>query len=219
MNNKDAIAIRIQEQKVLPLFYHNDPAVCVAICKALYGAGIRCVEFTNRGGAALKNFQVLVQERTLAMPELLLGVGTIKSGEEATAFIETGADFLVSPVFDKEVLNAAQKHNCLWIPGCMTPTEIYVAEKAECVLIKLFPGNSLQPDFLEAIRPLFPGVSFMVTGGVEATADGIAAWLNSGAAAVGLGSRLITKELIDSGNYDGLLTATKALLKRIGEPG
>jgi 2-dehydro-3-deoxyphosphogluconate aldolase / (4S)-4-hydroxy-2-oxoglutarate aldolase len=202
----------VKQQRVLPLFYHDDAKVCINIATALHDAGIRCIEFTNRGPKAMVNFQELVKKRNEVFGDLVLAVGTIKTAEEATRFIEAGADLLISPVFDAGVSKVAALYDKLWIPGCMTPTEIHVAQQAGCKMVKLFPGNLLQPSFIEAIKPLFSGIDYLVTGGVELTEASIAGWLRAGAAGVGLGSKLINQETLVNGNYEALKAKTAEIL-------
>jgi 2-dehydro-3-deoxyphosphogluconate aldolase / (4S)-4-hydroxy-2-oxoglutarate aldolase len=206
---------QIKQQGLLPLFYHDDAGICQSVVKALHKAGAVSIEFTNRGPKALENFKKLVRQRDADMKNLLLGVGTIKTGDEAIRFIEAGADFLVSPVFDAGVCDVAYMHKSLWIPGCMTPTEIHIAQQAGCKMIKLFPGNVLGPAFVEAIRPLFNGLDFVVTGGVDAGKENLQAWFKSGVVGVGMGSKLISKTIIDNKDYKGLETKTKQLITMI----
>jgi 2-dehydro-3-deoxyphosphogluconate aldolase/(4S)-4-hydroxy-2-oxoglutarate aldolase len=179
--------------------------------KALYAGGIRTIEFTNRGPKALDNFKALVALKN-EMPDLYLGIGTIKSEEDAKKYIDAGADFLISPVFDASVADIAYLHKVLWIPGCMTPTEIHNAQVAGCNIVKLFPGNVLGPGFIEAIKPLFSDIHFLVTGGVDATEQSIMSWLKAGAVGVGLGSKLITKSVLANKEYGVLTTTSKQLL-------
>ncbi len=217
MEREQAIIAKIKEQGLLPLFYHDDTAVCISVVSSLYKAGVRCVEFTNRGIHALENFTALVKERDLIFPGLLMGIGTIKSGDDATKFINAGADFLISPVFDSGVCDVAYMHKVLWIPGCMTPTEIHVAEQAGCRLIKLFPGNVLGPGYVDAIASLFRGLDFVVTGGVEPNEENISAWFTSGVVGVGMGSKLISKAVLQNKNYDKLREDTTTIISIIGK--
>ena len=209
---REAILIgQIKAEGVLPLYYHDDVTVCEGVLRALYNGGVRCVEFTNRGPQALANFTHLVSLKS-TMPGLILGIGTIKTPQDASAFIDAGADFLISPVFDASVADIAYLHKVLWIPGCMTPTEIHNAQVAGCNIVKLFPGNVLGPGFIEAIKPLFSGIHFLVTGGVDATEQSIMTWLKAGAAGVGLGSKLITKNVLVTKQYAEFTATTKQLL-------
>ena len=214
MEREAALINQIKNEGVLPLFYHDDVTVCENVLLALYNGGVRCVEFTNRGSQALANFTYLVSLKS-TMPDLILGIGTIKTPQDASAFIDAGADFLISPCFDASVADVAYMHKVLWIPGCMTPTEIHVAQKSGATLIKLFPGNILGPGFVEAIKTLFIGVDFIVTGGVEPTEQNIAAWFKAGVSGVGLGSKLITKDILANKNYKQLETQTKELLSLV----
>jgi 2-dehydro-3-deoxyphosphogluconate aldolase/(4S)-4-hydroxy-2-oxoglutarate aldolase len=214
MEREAALINQIKNEGMLPLYYHDDVTVCENVLQALYNGGVRCVEFTNRGVHALPNFKHLVSLKS-TMPGLILGIGTIKTPQDATSFIEAGADFLISPCFDASVADVAYMHKVLWIPGCMTPTEIHVAQKSGATLVKLFPGNVLGPGFVEAIKTLFTGVDFLVTGGVEPTEQNIGTWFKAGVVGVGLGSKLITKDVLANKNYKQLETQTKELVQLI----
>lgn len=213
--NEELIFLKLREQRILPLFYHTEAAVCVEITKALYDAGIRMLEFTNRGSDARENARSIFEYRNNHCKDLLIGVGTVSNQEDAVWFIENGADFLVSPFFDSAVCDIAYLHKITWIPGCMTPSEIHTARKAGCKLIKLFPGDVLGTNFLKAIQPIFNELSFIVTGGVEANIEDINSWLKSGVDAVGLGSKLITKELIHQRDYSKLTEEVALLLNGV----
>jgi 2-dehydro-3-deoxyphosphogluconate aldolase/(4S)-4-hydroxy-2-oxoglutarate aldolase len=182
----------------------------------LYHGGIRLVEFTNRGSEALSRFTELSSLFKQSYPEMRLAVGTIASGKDAEDFIKAGADVLISPFWDDEVASVAKSAGVLWIPGCMTPTEIHHAVHAGIQLIKLFPGNVLGTGFVEAIRPLFPNVHFVVTGGVDATADSVKQWLNAGVVAAGLGSKLITGEVLEQKKFSALQEKLTSLLSELG---
>ncbi|MCU0389099.1 MAG: bifunctional 4-hydroxy-2-oxoglutarate aldolase/2-dehydro-3-deoxy-phosphogluconate aldolase [Chitinophagaceae bacterium] len=217
MTKQEQISEGIISQGVLPLFFNKDEGLSLEILRVLYSAGIRMVEYTNRGEAALNNFKAM---RTLAdaeLPGMYLGIGTIKSAEQANAFIDAGADYLISPVFDASVCDVAYLNKMLWVPGCMTPTEIHEAEKAGCPMVKLFPGNVLGPGFVSAIKELFPNLKFMPTGGVELEAENLKAWFKSGVVAVGMGSKLITKQIMENRDFELLKKNTEEALRMIKE--
>ena len=215
MEREQELIEDVKQIGLLPLYYHDYAETCLKVANALYDAGVKCIEFTNRGEHAFENFKQLVKLRDEKMKGLLLAVGTIKNGTDAQKFIDAGADFLISPIFDSSVCDTAYLNKTLWVPGCTTPTEIHVAQQAGCKLIKLFPGNILGPGFVEAIMPLFSGIDFAITGGVEATEENLGAWFKSGVKVVGMGSKLITKDILKNGDYDGLKTKTKAVLSII----
>ena len=215
MEREQELIEDVKQIGLLPLYYHDNAETCLRVANALYDAGVKCIEFTNRGEHAFENFKHLVKLRDEKMKGLLLAVGTIKTGTDAQKFIDAGADFLISPIFDSSVCDTAYLNKTLWVPGCTTPTEIHVAQQAGCKLIKLFPGNILGPGFVEAIMPLFNGIDFAITGGVEATEENLSGWFKSGAKVVGMGSKLITKDILKNGDYDGLKTKTREVLSII----
>ena len=212
-NNKQIILQTILGQGILPLFYWESPSVCLKVIQTLYRAGVRAVEYTNRGTAALGNFRMLKKTLAAEAPDLYVGIGTIKSAAEAEAFVKAGADFIVAPIVNPEVAVIADAAGLLWIPGCMTPTEIYRAQELNAAAIKIFPANIVGPEFISSIRELFQGQVFIPTGGVEIDEDNIRAWVRAGVRAVGFGSRLISKEILRDENYDLLYTNTLLALQ------
>ncbi|MCY7293426.1 MAG: bifunctional 4-hydroxy-2-oxoglutarate aldolase/2-dehydro-3-deoxy-phosphogluconate aldolase, partial [Ferruginibacter sp.] len=165
MSNIKNVSNVIVKQGILPLYFNPDETVSVEILKALYRAGIKAVEYTNRGETALSNFEKMVQVKNALMPGMLLGVGTIKNMEQAVAYKKAGADFLVSPGFVPDVAAYAVANDIFYAPGCMTPTEIIAAENAGLNFIKLFPGNILGIEFMSTIKDVLPKLMFMPRGG------------------------------------------------------
>ncbi|WP_026729912.1 bifunctional 4-hydroxy-2-oxoglutarate aldolase/2-dehydro-3-deoxy-phosphogluconate aldolase [Flavobacterium denitrificans] len=208
---QNAIEI-IANQGVLPLYFNTDEMISIEVLRALYKAGIRAVEYTNRGSEALSNFKKMVEVRNAEMPAMLLGIGTIKNELLAKDFHLAGADFFISPGFVPEVASFLKSNNLLYAPGCMTPTEIIAAENAGVSFIKLFPGNILGPDFMSSIKEVFPNLTFMVTGGVDTTHASIQSWFTAGVAAVGLGSKLITKKRMIEEDYATIEKETRTVL-------
>lgn len=217
MDKKSEILKLIPEQGVLPLFFYKDAEVSVEVLKALYSAGIRSVEYTNRGEAALKNFKEMRKVCDTELKGMYLGVGTIKNADAARAFIDAGTDYIISPGLVEDAIKVAEQNNMLWVPGCMTPSEIIKAEQLGARLVKLFPGNILGPSFLSAIKELFPNLLFMPTGGVEVEKENLAGWFKAGVCAVGMGSKLITKALLESRDYNGIKAGTLKTLALIKE--
>ncbi|RAJ11050.1 2-dehydro-3-deoxyphosphogluconate aldolase/(4S)-4-hydroxy-2-oxoglutarate aldolase [Chitinophaga skermanii] len=189
---------------VVPVFYHDDANLCIKLLQASYDAGIRVFEFTNRGENARKNFATMLDYKLQHCPDMLLGIGTIKTATEAQQYIALGTDFIVSPIVDAATQATCASHDVLWVPGCMTPTELATAESLGATFVKLFPGNILGANFLRAIKPLFPGLKFMPTGGVEATQDNLKDWFSAGVTCVGMGSTLLTKNIIDQQDWEAL---------------
>ncbi len=215
MSKTQQITDAIVQQGTLPLYFNPDETVSVEVMRAIYRAGIKAVEYTNRGDEALNNFIKMTTVRNAEMPELLLGVGTIKNLKDAKNYMAAGADFLVSPGFVKEVADYAVSKDIFYAPGCMTPTEIIAAENAGIKFIKLFPGNMMGTEFLTTIKDIFPKLLFMPTGGVDTTRDNIEGWFKAGVCAVGMGSKLISKKLMEAGDFTTIETETKKVLELI----
>jgi 2-dehydro-3-deoxyphosphogluconate aldolase/(4S)-4-hydroxy-2-oxoglutarate aldolase len=215
MSDKKVILQSILGKGILPLFYCDSPTVSLEVIRTLYKAGIRALEYTNRGGAALEVFTSLKKTLSAETPDLYLGIGTIKTAAECRAFIQAGADFIVAPIVNPEVAAIAGEAGLLWIPGCMTPSEIFLAQQHQAPLIKLFPANILGHEFVSSIRELFPGQLFIPTGGVEINKENIRSWFNAGVSAVGMGSRLISKEVLKNQQYDILYRNTVTALELV----
>ncbi len=201
---------------VIPVYYHEDKDTCLNVLKASYAGGIRVFEFTNRGGNAPENFKALLEYRNANLPDLKLGIGTIKTVEQAQQYISIGADFIVSPIVKEDIAKLAFTNAILWVPGCMTPTEINFAEELGASLVKLFPGDTLGPGFLKAIKPLFPGLKFMPTGGVDVNKENIDSWLNAGVTALGFGSKLFQAPQ-DAKDFNWLTERCASLLKLVNK--
>jgi len=213
MSKKELLLKLIPEQGILPLYFYKDTDVSLQVLRALYHAGIRTVEYTNRGEAALQNFKKMRELCDAEFKDMYLGIGTIKNGEAAQTFIDAGADFIICPGLVEEVATVCDKNDMLWVPGCMTPSEIIRAENLGAKMIKLFPGNILGPEFMSAIKALFPELLFMPTGGVDLDKDNIAKWLKSGVCAVGMGSKLVSNQLLEEKNYSKIEELAKQALE------
>ncbi len=212
MDKRTAITETISKQRLLPLFFHADVQISMDVLKSLYGAGCRVIEYTNRGSEALKNFGQLRKICDAELEGMYLGAGTIKDASAASAFIQAGADFLVSPGLAEDVFDITYSEKILWIPGCMTVTEIMKAEQFGLQMVKLFPGSLLGASFVKAIKEIFPDMFFMPTGGVELEKENLAEWFHAGVGAVGMGSKLITKKILEKKDFAKLTALTKGAL-------
>jgi len=117
----------------------------------------------------------------------------------------------------KEVIDIANDHKLLCIPGCMTPTEIITAENLGIGLVKLFPGSMLGPGYVKSIKPLFPEMKFMPTGGVSLNKENIQSWFDAGVNAVGMGSKLISKTALEQKDYQAIRKATEEVVRIVRE--
>jgi 2-dehydro-3-deoxyphosphogluconate aldolase/(4S)-4-hydroxy-2-oxoglutarate aldolase len=215
MPDKKLVSDKIVQQGILPLYFNPDETVSIEVLRAIYRAGIKAVEYTNRGEPALNNFKRLVEVKNQEMRDMFLGVGTIKTLQQAESYTSVGADFLVSPGLVPEVVDFADAKNIFYAPGCMTPSEIIESENKGITFIKLFPGNLLGPEFVSSIKEIFPKLLFMPTGGVDTSKENLEAWFKSGVCAVGMGSKLISKKLMEQKDYATIEKNTKEVLDLI----
>ena len=211
--NREKIIQAIIQQGVLPLYFHPDEEMSIKILQALYESGIRVIEYTNRGKQALKNFRSIKKETDKQFPDLILGLGTVMDPKTAGKGIQNGADFLVSPGYTRELSKFTGDENMLWIPGCITPTELFLAQDDGLQLVKIFPANAVGPGFVKSVKEVFPDLLYMATGGVNS--ENMESWFKAGVSVVGIGGGLITNEMVEEENFDLLKMDTGALLKRI----
>ena len=214
MKKNEEILNLIVTQGILPLYFYDDANVSIDILMTLYQSGIRTIEYADRGAKALGNFKKLREVCDRELPEMYLGIGTIKNSDSAKAYIDAGTDFIVCPGVIQAVGETALNYDVLWIPGCMTPSEIIHVESMGAQLIKLFPGNTLGIKYIDAIKAIFPNILFMPTGGIEMDEENMRKWFNAGVCALG-GSKLITKSILELRKYDELMNSTINTLKLI----
>ncbi len=193
---KHSTSKAISDSGMIPVFYYHDIDSNISIANACYKGGARVIEFVNRGDRAVINFPVLKDHIQKYCPGMLVGVGSILNGKQAEQFINLGADFIVSPILSKDIAMVCKDLDTYWIPGCATPTEIARARALGADVIKVFPGSVLGPDFIKSVLGPMPGLKIMPTGGVEPTKANLSAWFNAGAICVGIGSKLISNEML-----------------------
>ena len=208
----------MKESGMVPLFYHPDIKVAKAVLKACYDGGARLMEFTNRGDFAIEIFTDLIKYAIAELPGMMLGVGSVTDAASAAQYMLAGANFVVTPVFRQDIAVVCNRRKVLWSPGCGSLTEIATAEEMGCELVKLFPGSTYGPGFVKAIKGPQPWTSIMPTGGVSTEESNLRGWFDAGVACVGMGSKLISKEILESKDYAKLekdVAKTLALINTI----
>ena len=190
----------MEKTGLVPLFYHDDIEICKKIIKACYDGGARLLEFTARGDFAFEVFSELNKYVIKQLPEMILGVGSVTDAAAASLYMQMGANFIVTPVFRRDIAEVCNRRKVLWSPGCGSLTEIAVAEEMGCEIVKLFPGEMYGPEFIKAIKGPQPWTAIMPTGGVAPTEESLTNWFKAGVTCVGIGSKLISKK--DDGQFD-----------------
>lgn len=206
---------QMQESGMVPLFYHSDINVAKSVLKACYDGGARLMEFTSRGDFAHEVFIELIKFAIADLPGMILGVGSVTDAASTSLYIQYGANFVVTPIYREDIAIVCNRRKVLWSPGCGSLTEITVAEEMGCEIVKLFPGSTYGPSFVKAIKGPQPWTSIMPTGGVSTEEANLRSWFEAGVTCVGMGSKLITKELLQNKDYDKLEKTVREVLKTI----
>jgi len=206
---------QMQDSGMVPLFYHHDIEVAKSVLKACYDGGARLMEFTNRGDFAIEIFNQLIKYSIAELPGMILGVGSVTDATAASLYMLSGANFIVTPVFREDIAVVCNRRKVLWSPGCGSLTEIAQAEEMGCEVVKLFPGSTYGPGFVKAIKGPQPWTSIMPTGGVSTDKDNLKGWFDAGVTCVGMGSQLISKDILANKDYSTLSANVKAALDLI----
>ena len=209
---------QMEESGMVPLFYHPDIEVAKSVLKACYDGGARLMEFTNRGDFALEIFTDLIKYAIAELPGMILGVGSVTDAASASQYMLAGANFVVTPVYREDIAIVCNRRKVLWSPGCGSLTEIAQAEEMGCELVKLFPGSTYGPGFVKGIKGPQPWTSIMPTGGVSTEESNLRGWFDAGVTCVGMGSKLISKEILANKDYATLqknVATTLALIQEI----
>ena len=204
---KDRIAVlaAMIDQGVIPVFYHPDPQVCIRVIQACANGGAKCIEYTNRGEFAAHTFYEVTRHFASADPSVIMGVGSIVDAPTAGIYIANGARFVVGPLLNPEVARLCNRRKIPYSPGCGSASEIGQAEELGCEIVKIFPGASVGgPDFVKSILGPCPWTRIMPTGGVDCTEESLRKWFGAGVACVGMGTNLITQELLEKQDYAGI---------------
>jgi 2-dehydro-3-deoxyphosphogluconate aldolase/(4S)-4-hydroxy-2-oxoglutarate aldolase len=203
---------------LVPIFYNNDVETCKRIMDACVEGGARCLEFTNRGDLAWKVFVELSEYAIKECPEAILGAGSVCDAPTAGIYINSGANFIVGPYLNKEVGFLCNRRRVPYSPGCGSVTEIGEAEELGCEIVKVFPGGQVGgPAFIKAVKGPLPKTVLMPTGGSAPTKESVGSWISAGAAVLGMGSKLVAKDLVASGDWAGITKNVKDCLALIKE--
>jgi 2-dehydro-3-deoxyphosphogluconate aldolase/(4S)-4-hydroxy-2-oxoglutarate aldolase len=203
---------------LVPIFYHSDLAVAKKVVAACAEGGAQIVEFTNRGDRAWNIFTALLAFFESVNPSLILGVGSVMDAPTAALYIASGANFVVSPILNPEIARVCNRRKVVHVPGCGTVSEISTAEELGAEIVKIFPAAQMGgPGFVKAVRGPMSWVRIMPTGGVDATKEGVYEWIEAGAACLGVGSKLIRKDLVAAGDYEAIGENVRQVLEWIRE--
>lgn len=189
-----------------------DAAAVRDVAAALADGGVHFIEITMTVPHAVE----LIEGLAATMPDhIVIGAGTVLTRDAAERVIAAGAAFVVSPIFDRDVIDVSHRYDTAVIPGCFTPTEIHAATVAGADVVKLFPATSLGPGFIKDVRGPLPQVRLMPTGGV--TCENAGDWIRAGAVAVGVGTALVDPKVVSSGNLRAITERARLVVQAVAQ--
>ena len=215
--DKLSVLQKIKETGIVPVFYHKDVAVVNHVIQACYDGGIRVFEFTNRGDGAHQVFAECEKYVALNCPEMVLGVGSVVDAPTAALYIQLGASFVVGPLFNPDIAVICNRRLVPYCPGCGTISEIGKAQECGCDLTKIFPGEIYGSTFVKNLLAPCPWTKVMVTGGVAPTKESIKEWFSAGVFCIGMGSKLLPKDVIVAENWEYITQICKDCLQYVVE--
>lgn len=210
--DRAAIVRRIEELGVVAVIRLRDPGKLRAVVDALMAGGIKALEVTMTVPGAVD----LIRGLAPTLPEgFLLGAGTVLNASMAHAVIGAGAQFVIAPVFRREMIAACHEHDVPAMPGCFTPTEILEAHDAGADIVKVFPATTLGPQYIKDVRAPLPQVKLMPTGGVSPENAGD--WIRAGAVAVAAGSQVLDARAIEGGRFEVVTENARRMVANVAQ--
>lgn len=207
---RQKIVKKITELKAVAVIRMDDPSKLIKVAEAIHDGGVKAIEITMTVPNAIDTIELASKE---IGNKVLVGVGSVLNSEMAQKAIDAGAQYVVSPIFKKEIINTAHRNEIPAMPGTFTPTEAQLAWEAGADVIKIFPADVLGMSYIKGIKAPMPHLKVMPTGGVSLTNAG--EWLKAGACAVGVGSALLDKKAIMEENYSVLTKNAEQIMKSI----
>jgi 2-dehydro-3-deoxyphosphogluconate aldolase/(4S)-4-hydroxy-2-oxoglutarate aldolase len=208
--SRSDVVAEVEQLGVVAIIRMPDPAGLRAVVDALAAGGVRALEVTMTVPRAIE----LIREIAPTLPGgFLFGAGTVLDADTVHRAVDAGAQFIVSPVFRPEVVNAAHEDGVPVMPGCFTPTEILSAWDMGADVIKVFPATSVGPGYLKDIRGPLPQIKLMPTGGVSI--DNVGDWLRAGAVAVGVGSALVDTKAIAAKQFNVIADNARRIVANV----
>lgn len=200
---------QLKENPLVPVLRKIAFEDSISIIDSLVEGGVRFIEITLDTDRALE----IIRQAAERVDEVWVGAGTVLSIDDCKHAIEGGAQFIVSPVLDEGVVNYAVEQGIPVIPGVHTPTEMMKAHQMGATAVKLFPAASLGPGFVKDVRGPLGHIPIMVTGGIDL--ETARSYIEAGALAIGAGSALLKKDLIDGRKWVGLAKEAKSWVREV----
>lgn len=209
MTDKSEAKKFLVESGVIGVMRADTSEMLMQAAQAIREGGVRSIEVAMTTPNALS----VIKEVSEELDDVLVGAGTVLDAETARSAILAGAEFLVSPTVNPNMIEMARRYDKIVAPGAFTPTEILTAWEAGADLVKVFPASRLGPKFMSDVKAPLPQVSLMPTGGVSK--DNAADFIRSGADVICVGSALLDNQAVENGNYGVLTRNATDLIKAV----
>ena len=204
---------RMISEGLVPVVRVSSAQEAIDVADALKEGGVSVIEITMSVQGAIEVIRELTQKY---QDKIIMGAGTVLDPETGRAALLAGAQFIVSPTLNLDLIQLAHRYSAVVIPGTMTPTEILTAWNAGADLVKVFPAAQLGgPEYIKALRGPLPQILLVPTGGVNLQNAG--AFIRAGAAALGAGGELVDKKAVKEKKFHIITENTRAFLKAIQE--
>lgn len=208
--NRKTVLSKILSLKVIAVIRMKDRERLKKVIGAIHQGGVKCIEITLTVPCAAETISELRKD---SLDDAIIGAGTVLDVQSALTVIQAGAQFVVSPVLNHEIIKICHEHDVVCVPGCFSPTEIYSAWNAGADIVKVFPATVLTPKYFKDLSRPFPDIRLMPTGGV--TIENAVEWINAGACAIAIGTDLLDKKLIEEEKYDELKERAEKLITNV----
>lgn len=203
--DKSAVRARILEIGIIPVIRASTADLAMSAARAVAEGGIPVAEMTMTVPGAI---DAIAKLKAAIGDKVLIGAGTVLDAETAARCLDAGAEFLVSPGFDRETVEFAKSKGVLMMAGALTPSEVIAAWKAGSDFVKIFPcGNVGGASYIKALKAALPQVPMVPTGGVNASTA--AAFLQAGASALGIGGELVSAKAMAAGDWSAITAAAR----------
>lgn len=209
MGKAKEVVTLLKKERILPIVRGVDAQYAHDLARATFASGCRIIEFTLSIPGILREV-AKVREN---FPDMAVGLGTVLTKEQAKEAIKVGADFIVSPILNREIIDEVKKADRMLVLAGLTPTELYEAYRLGSDVVKLFPAREMNPSYVRELRGPLPELEILATGGLSLIMA--IEYIASGAVAVGLGSTLYKKELIIQKKFDQITQLIENAYNRI----
>jgi 2-dehydro-3-deoxyphosphogluconate aldolase / (4S)-4-hydroxy-2-oxoglutarate aldolase len=203
---------RIKDLGLLAVIRGPSKDETIKAVNALIKGGVKGIEITYSTPEASEVVKALLKEHK---DEILLGMGTITHMDQVKMAIDSGAEFIVSPIFDRQLTQAFIDSKALSIIGCFSPSEMFQAYEMGADMLKVFPGQLAGPSYIRDIRGPFPDYPFVISGGVDI--HNIADWFNEGIIAVAVGTCLCPKQLVQDGEFEKISQIAAGFINKVNK--